>query len=124
MSKNLKDEMEDWSASSRMPFGKHKDACLATLPKDYKLWLSEQEWVQKEWPYLLKALRNIKQINLRDQGDWSEYSGFPIGKNAGTPIASLTEFNLKWYVAQEWFRESWPNLTNYICELHNLEIEY
>jgi uncharacterized protein (DUF3820 family) len=107
-----------------MPFGKHRDACLATIPKDYKTWLAEQEWVQKEWPYLLKALKNIKQINIRDQKKWSEASEFPIGKNAGETIESLSAFSLKWYVGQEWFRETWPNLTDFICYLHDLELEY
>lgn len=103
----------DWTASSRMPFGKHRDQLLAEIPEGYKKWLAEQDFVNEKWPNLLHALQNIKQINKKDIG-WSEDSEFPIGKNAGTPLGHLSANSLKWYTEQKWFRDTWPNLTQYI----------
>jgi len=104
---------ENWTASSRMPFGKHRDQLLAEIPEGYKKWLAEQDFVNEKWPNLLHALQNIKQINKKDIG-WSEDSEFPIGKNAGTPLGHLPNNTLNWYIEQKWFRDAWPNLTQYI----------
>ena len=116
--KNLIDEMTTWAPGSPFPFGKHKGIPLKDIPYGYKKWFLEQDGdFGDAWSNLRDYLR---KVNFADNA-WSDYDEMPIGKNKGQQISDISEFAAKWYLQQEWFRDTWPNLCNYFREKFGLE---
>jgi uncharacterized protein (DUF3820 family) len=48
-----------------MPFGRYKGQNLSVIRRGYLMWLTEQDWMEKEHPDLLSWVE--EEINIRDK---------------------------------------------------------
>ena len=43
---------QKWQDEDKMPFGEHKGKRLGDVPDSYLFWLSDQNWVARQYPGL------------------------------------------------------------------------